>query len=79
MELWVYLILALVIVFTIVLWNMNNSPTYQRLRKAKARWDAADQDFKDEATARAKQDLQHLRSDIVDVWDQITDIFDRDD
>jgi K+ transporter len=79
MEWWVYLILALIIIFTIMLWNMNNSLTYQRLRKARARWNAADQDFKDKAKARAKQDLQYLRGDIESVWDQITDIFDGDD
>jgi len=79
MKPWIYLILALTIIFTIMVWNANNSTTYKRLRKAKARWDATSPEFRANAKAQAKQDLQDLRGDIGDLWGQITDVFDNED
>ena len=62
-----------------MLWNANNSTTYKRLRKAKAKWDTTDPEVRANIKAQAKQDLQDLRGDIGDMWDQITDVFDNED
>jgi len=75
MDWWVYLILAIIVIFTIMLWNANNSKSYQRLRKARAAWADADQEFKDKVKDKAKQDIRELRGDIGSLWDQIGDVF----
>ena len=78
MDWWIYLILALTIFFTIVLWNTYNSQTYQRIRKAKSIWDNSSQDFRDRVKAGVEKDL-NARKDIKHVWDQITNVFDGND
>ena len=79
MNWWIYLILALTIVFTIVLWNTYNSQTYQRLRKAKSIWDGSSLEFRDRVKAGVKNDLKAVRGDAKYVWGQITDILDGND
>ncbi len=74
----VYLVLAITVIFTIILWNVNNSIHYRRLKKIKAAWDSSDQDFKDKVKARAK-DIRRARTDIGSLWDQIGDLFDDED
>ena len=79
MDWWLYLILALTVVFTIVLWNTYNSQTYQRLRKAKNIWDDSSPKFKARVKAGVKNDFNYARKGTKHVWDQITDVFDGND
>ena len=75
---WTLLLVAIVIIVTMMIWNANNNKSYQRLRKARAMWKGSNPEFRANAKARAKQDLQHLRGDIGSLWDQVTDVFDED-
>jgi len=70
MEWWIYLLVAIAIIFTIMLWNANNDKRYQRLRRARAMWN--DSELRD----RAEQRIQQLRGGIGDLWDRAEDVFD---
>ena len=91
MELSIYIILALIAIFIVILWNVNNRPVYKRLRRAKAKWDSSQdfrdnakakwdsrQDFRDNVKTQTIQDLQRLRGDIGSTRRRATDIFDGD-
>jgi hypothetical protein len=70
MDWWVYLLLAITVFFTIILWNANNSKSYQRLRKARAVWTDANQEFKDKVNTQAlRVELDSLRSQIANIFD----------
>lgn len=79
MDLWIYLIIALIIVFAIILWNAYNSPTYKSLRKARNIWDDSSTDFKARVKAGVEDELQHASNRVGRAWDQITDALDGKD